>query len=90
MPIAIVACPNHPAREAIGVCVKCRARVCSECSTKLDGINHCAQCLAALAVPSASGKARSRWSGARAVLAGTASIATLATLAWALLEAALP
>lgn len=90
MPIAIVACPNHPAREAIGVCVQCRARVCSECSTKLDGINHCAQCLAGLAVASTVARPQGRWSSARAVLAGTASIATLATLAWALLEAALP
>jgi predicted amidophosphoribosyltransferase len=46
-PVAV--CENHAQREAIGVCVQCRTRVCSECSTKVDGINYCVRCLAGLA-----------------------------------------
>ena len=46
---SIASCENHPAREAIGVCVQCRTRVCSECSTKVDGINYCVRCLSGLA-----------------------------------------
>lgn len=90
MAVAIVACPNHPAREAIGICVKCRARVCAECSTKVDGINHCAPCLAALAPPAATSRPRTPWSSVRAAIAGSASLIVLAMLTWALLEAALP
>jgi len=39
-------CRNHPARGAIGICVICRAPVCADCTTKVDGINHCIACLA--------------------------------------------
>jgi hypothetical protein len=90
--IAAVACRNHPAREAIGVCVKCRARVCAECSTKLDGINHCVECLAKLAGAHRDGgeraaRASSPWLGR--ALAG-ALLGTLSLLSWALLEVALP
>ena len=42
-------CQNHPAREAIGLCVACRRRVCGECVTKIEGINYCVDCLAGLA-----------------------------------------
>jgi hypothetical protein len=42
-------CQNHPTRDAIGLCVQCRTRVCGECATKVDGINYCAGCLAGLA-----------------------------------------
>ena len=40
-------CTNHPEREGIGVCVVCRLVVCVECSTKIDGVNHCKRCLSA-------------------------------------------
>ena len=49
MSATVAACENHLQREAIGVCVQCRVRVCSECSTKVEGINHCVTCLAGLA-----------------------------------------
>jgi hypothetical protein len=42
-------CAQHPEREAIGICVVCRRPICAECSTPIDGINRCAQCVAALA-----------------------------------------
>jgi len=47
--VAIAVCENHLQREAIGVCVQCRRRVCSECSTKVEGINYCVACLSGLA-----------------------------------------
>jgi len=28
--------------------MRCRRVICSECSTKIDGINHCRECLDAL------------------------------------------
>jgi hypothetical protein len=38
-------CAHHLDRDAIGICVRCRTRVCGECVTKIDGINHCVRCL---------------------------------------------
>jgi hypothetical protein len=38
-------CSHHPLREAIGICVACRSAMCSDCITKIDGINHCRDCL---------------------------------------------
>ena len=62
--VAVAACENHPQREAIGVCVKCRTRVCSECSTKVDGINYCVRCLAGLAGANAQTKGAAKERGA--------------------------
>lgn len=45
MSAAVALCENHPAREALGICVHCKRLVCSECSTRIDGVNHCASCL---------------------------------------------
>jgi len=39
-------CRNHPDREGVGICVACRLVFCVECSTKIDGVNHCRECLA--------------------------------------------
>jgi len=90
--IAAAACRNHPEREAIGICVKCRTRVCSECVTKVDGINYCVSCLAALAGAGAEerselGAAPSR---AGAVASAAGLFLLLALAAWALVEAAMP
>lgn len=41
-------CVQHAERDAVGVCVQCRAPVCAECVTRLDGINHCVRCLTRL------------------------------------------
>ena len=38
-------CLNHPERDAIGICVKCRKYLCVECATKIAGVNYCADCL---------------------------------------------
>jgi hypothetical protein len=40
-------CRNHPEREGVGICVSCRSVICVECSTKIDRMNYCIQCLTA-------------------------------------------
>ena len=44
-------CYFHRDRPGIGVCMRCRKVICAACCTRLDGINHCHACLAALARP---------------------------------------
>lgn len=29
----------------MGICVQCRKAMCSDCITKIDGVNHCRACL---------------------------------------------
>ncbi|MEW6378440.1 MAG: hypothetical protein AB1611_02400 [bacterium] len=41
-------CILHPHRKAFGLCVQCRTPICSECSTRVDGINYCQSCLCGL------------------------------------------
>ena len=38
-------CANHPDRDGVGVCVRCRSVICVECCTKIEGINYCTRCL---------------------------------------------
>lgn len=92
MTTAAAACQNHFDREAIGVCVECRARVCSECVTKVDGINHCVGCYARLADQGASRRtaAARATHPALAYLAAAGLLAVATLLTWGLLEAALP
>lgn len=89
------ACANHPQREALGVCVRCRKRICSECVTRVEGINYCVACLAELSAagdaravaPSPATKTFSR------ALRGASAIflfLVLSILAWGLVEATLP
>ena len=90
-----VTCTNHPARDAIGLCVRCRARVCSECSTKVDGINHCVGCLAAQASaprppPVDHGAGVRPRAAAAESLSAAVSIAALGVLVWVLIEGAFP
>ncbi len=33
-------CHNHPGRQAIGECVITHQPVCSECSTRYEGVNY--------------------------------------------------
>src|SRR4029453_1325753 len=47
-PPAAYRCQNHPDREGVGVCVRCRRVICAECSTKVDGMNCCTACLGGL------------------------------------------
>jgi len=65
-------CQFHQDRPAIGVCVRCRRPICAACSTRLDGVNHCRNCLERLATPAQeprSGASR-QWMVALALLAG--------------------
>jgi hypothetical protein len=92
VPAAAAACRNHPEREAIGICVECRSRVCSECVTKIDGINYCVSCLAVLAARGAQREKSEREPTPRwiAYAAAIALLGTATLLTWGLLEAALP
>lgn len=42
------ACAFHPERPGVGVCMRCRRVICSNCCTRLEGVNHCHACLKAL------------------------------------------
>ncbi len=42
-------CRFHPDAPGIGICVRCRTVICADCCTRLQGINHCHECLRALA-----------------------------------------
>ncbi len=92
IPTAAAACQNHPEREAIGICVQCRTRVCSECVTKVDGINYCVGCLSWLAEVGGE-KKRAEDRPASAVLAAFSAfgyLVVLLLLTWALVEVAMP
>ena len=56
------ACHYHPMRAGIGVCVECRQVICSECSTRFEGINRCAACLARMARRAQAPGKRREWS----------------------------
>lgn len=85
-------CRNHPEREALGICVECRTRVCAECVTKVDGINYCVSCLAKLAA--VGGKRAAAAVGVApswlAWLSASALFLLAALLAWGLVEVAMP
>lgn len=44
-------CLAHPERPGIGVCTRCRATLCEECATRVEGILRCRECLAQHAAP---------------------------------------
>jgi len=89
--LAIVACANHESREAIGVCVRCRRRVCSECTTKIDGINHCVGCFAELAKEHAQPARTIHMDGPWGrTIAGAMGFGFAVLLAWGVLELLLP
>jgi hypothetical protein len=87
--LQIAACPNHPQREAIGICVRCRRRVCSECATKVDGINYCVTCLAELAKREAPARSV-RLPALTVYLSAGTYFVGLTGLIWVLLEWMLP
>ena len=47
------ACFYHEDRAAVGICMRCRRPICAACTTRLDGVNHCHQCLKELSRRSA-------------------------------------
>ena len=87
----VATCANHPDREALGICVRCRTRVCAECSTKVDGINYCVSCLASLAAEKGERTQSDETSPAWfAWLAAIALFGVLALSAWGVVELSLP
>lgn len=86
----VAACANHPQREAIGICVQCRTRICAECVTKVDGINHCVSCLARRAVVAKPAAKAKRVNVHASRLSAAAHLGALWFLCWILLEALLP
>jgi hypothetical protein len=49
--VASAFCEQHAGRVALGICVHCKRALCGDCITKVDGINHCRDCLEAPAPP---------------------------------------
>jgi hypothetical protein len=91
MSVSVAVCENHQQREAIGVCVQCRRRVCSECSTKVEGINYCVACLSGLAREGGRKVgARAQGSAGAAYATAAAYLVLLAAGMWALLQVLLP
>lgn len=89
---AIASCRNHPEREAIGICVECRTRVCTECVTKVDGINYCVHCLDSLAKRGGEHRRRAErpMSEVAAAFFAFGWFLVLSAMTWGLLEVALP
>lgn len=82
-------CSHHPLREAIGICVACRSAMCSDCITKIDGINHCRSCLEKLSRGRADEVRASRrllppW------LAVAVGVVVLTALSYVMLDVLLP
>jgi hypothetical protein len=89
--VQVAACENHLQREAIGVCVQCRRRVCSECSTKVEGINYCVACLSGLAREGGRKVgARTQASPRMAYAAAAGYLVLLTSATWLLLQTLLP
>ena len=86
------ACAFHAQREALGVCVACRSRVCAECTTKVEGINYCVRCLAQRAKREAAPTRVAAGKPSRASVVAGAIVwaALLWLLLWGLLSIALP
>ena len=54
-----IAVRTTPSVHGLGICVRCRRVLCAECSTKIDRMNFCTACLAALgSSPAAAAEAR--------------------------------
>lgn len=73
-------CKYHPERPGVGVCVRCQAVICAACSTKLDGINHCHECLKKLGGVAAAATGES--GAVRALLMVSLALLWFFLLAW--------
>jgi hypothetical protein len=82
-------CTQHPVREAVGICVRCRASMCSDCITKIDGINHCRACLDEL-TRSESKKRTASAAGLPSWLVLALGIPLLAALSYFMLDVMMP
>lgn len=84
------ACQNHPQREAMGICVRCRARICGECVTRIDGINHCVTCVASFAKADATLSRSAPLSPGLSWALASGLVVLVTVLVWGLLEVAFP
>jgi hypothetical protein len=64
--------------------------VCSECATKVDGINYCVACLAGLAVDSGSRAAAESGTPRAEIAAAVLYTVAVSVLVWGFLELMLP
>ncbi|HEX5269667.1 MAG TPA: hypothetical protein VFW33_04225, partial [Gemmataceae bacterium] len=76
----VASCRYHPETPGVGICVRCRTVICADCCTRLQGINHCHECLRALARDPVG-----RRGGAGSALAATGLLALAAALLFGLL-----
>ena len=65
LPLFETHCRYHPGRTGVGVCMVCRSVICIQCSTRIDGINHCAACVGNMAnhalTPEVVGRVWRQW-----------------------------
>jgi hypothetical protein len=54
-------CTNHPQRLAIGVCVMTQRPICSECSTRYEGVNYSREGLQLLQAQRQAALAKGSW-----------------------------
>jgi hypothetical protein len=73
----MASCRYHFGRPAVGVCMRCKAPVCSECTTRLDGVNHCHMCLKALGARREEKRLTGEWWPPVAVILGGLGVAAL-------------
>jgi hypothetical protein len=81
-------CTHHPLRDAVGICVRCSRAMCSDCITKIDGINHCRGCLQELSGTAKPAAERTR--KPHDELALGVGVLTMSVLAWLMLEVMMP
>ncbi len=61
-------CRYHADRDAVAICMRCRAAICAACTTRLDGVNHCRTCLDELRAAKPAAERRDHGPLARASL----------------------
>ncbi len=86
--LARAACQNHIDREAIGICIKCRARICSECVTQIEGVNHCVSCFGTAGAKQQATPQSASF--ALSVALASVSAVVLVAVVWIVLEVAFP
>lgn len=70
------------------MCVRCTAPLCAACITKIDGVNHCQTCLAALAAEQLTAASHAPGAGPRAArwLGIALGASLLSGLCWLMLD----
>jgi hypothetical protein len=82
-------CTHHTPREAVGVCVRCGDALCRDGITKIDGVNHCKDCLESMAAAHAPQAPAQPLPVSDFVALGF-GLSLLSMLAWVMLEVLMP